>query len=231
MTRFMCAFAAALLLTPACHERNEATGGIVGPTPHQPVNPVEREPVRDFDGNSYRTVQIGGQVWMAESLRSRHYADGAPLESVVRDGDEANAVVYGRLYRAAEARRNAPQTASVPSGVQGACPSGWHLPSEPEWQVLVDALGGSSVAGGKLKETGTEHWDPPNSGATNESLFTARAAGLLGMPFLQFEGGGRRVYFRSTGDMSLMLDTAWISSRMGGIHPEDSASVRCLRDR
>jgi len=149
----------------------------------------------------------------------------------VRDSDEANAIPYGRLYRAAAARRNAPRSASVPSGVQGVCPAGWHLPSEPEWQVLVDALGGSSVAGGKLKETGTAHWDPPNAGATNESQFTAPAAGLYGMPFLQFEGGGRRVYFRSTGDMALLLDATWTSSRMGGIHPEDAASVRCLRDR
>lgn len=66
---------------------------------------------------------------------------------------------------------------SNPSGVQGVCPSGWHLPSDDEWIELTEYLGGSSIAGGKLKETGTAHWNSPNTGATNESGFTAVAGG------------------------------------------------------
>jgi len=57
------------------------------------------------------------------------------------------------------------------------CPSGWHVPSDPEWTVLFDYLGGLVVAGGKLKETGTTHWSPPNASATNESGFTALPGG------------------------------------------------------
>ncbi len=64
-----------------------------------------------------------------------------------------------------------------PSGVQGACPTGWHLPSDPEWMELTTCLGGEPLAGGKLKETGTAHWDSPNTGATNESGFTALPGG------------------------------------------------------
>ena len=57
------------------------------------------------------------------------------------------------------------------------CPTGWHLPSDDEWTTLTDYLGGEDVAGGKLKETGTTHWQSPNKGATNESGFTALPGG------------------------------------------------------
>ena len=63
------------------------------------------------------------------------------------------------------------------SGVQGVCPDGWHLPSDAEWTVLTDYLGGESLAGGKLKEAGTTHWWSPNTGATNSSGFTALPGG------------------------------------------------------
>ena len=62
------------------------------------------------------------------------------------------------------------------------CPTGWHLPTDAEWTTLVDHLGGASVAGGKMKETGLAHWRDPNEGATNESGFTARPGG--GRPYV-----------------------------------------------
>ena len=62
-----------------------------------------------------------------------------------------------------------------PSGVQGVCPTGWHLPSDAEWIQLTNYLGAN--AGGKLKETGTTHWSSPNTGATNETAFTALPGG------------------------------------------------------
>jgi uncharacterized protein (TIGR02145 family) len=58
------------------------------------------------------------------------------------------------------------------------CPVGWHLPSDAEWTQLTDYLGGKDVAGGKMKEIGTSHWDSPNTGATNESGFTALPGGF-----------------------------------------------------
>jgi uncharacterized protein (TIGR02145 family) len=66
---------------------------------------------------------------------------------------------------------------STTPGVQGICPTGWHLPTDGEWTTLTDYLGGISVAGGKMKETGTAHWSPPNTGATNSSGFTALPGG------------------------------------------------------
>ena len=83
----------------------------------------------------------------------------------------------------------AASSAVNPSGVQGVCPDGWHLPSNNEWLELVDYLGGLSVAGGPLKDTGTEFWNSPNTGATNET-------GFSGLP-----NGGRHYdgYFEQLG--------------------------------
>ena len=67
-----------------------------------------------------------------------------------------------------------------PSGIQGVCPDGWHLPSIAEWEELIECLGNTTVAGGKMKETGTEHWNSPNTDASNESGFTARPGGYRG---------------------------------------------------
>ncbi|CAN0495783.1 unnamed protein product, partial [Phaeothamnion confervicola] len=66
-----------------------------------------------------------------------------------------------------------------PSNVQGACPNDWHLPSVAEWTELIDYLGGKEVAGGKMKQTGTIYWLNPNTGATNESGFSALGAGYI----------------------------------------------------
>ncbi|HEX7410995.1 MAG TPA: FISUMP domain-containing protein [Bacteroidales bacterium] len=111
----------------------------------------------DADNNNYSIVQIGGQTWMAENL---NYSTG---NSWCYDDSSSNCSTYGRLYDW--------QTAL------GACPSGWHLPSDAEWTALTDFLGGEPIAGGKMKETGTAHWLSPNTGATNSSGFTALPGG------------------------------------------------------
>ena len=127
--------------------------------------------VTDIDGNVYRAVQIGDQVWMAENLKTTHYADGTPIQRIL--GDSAFAETYGALYLWTAAMNAEASSTTNPSGIQGVCPTCWHLPSDVEWTELTDYLGGKSVAGGKLKESGTTHWDSPNTGATNETGFTA----------------------------------------------------------
>ncbi|MCK4747356.1 MAG: fibrobacter succinogenes major paralogous domain-containing protein, partial [Bacteroidales bacterium] len=161
--------------------------------------------VADWDGNVYQTVVIGSQTWMAENLRSTHYADGTAIPLVETpstwmdlidtdkaycfyNNDDNNAVPYGALYNWAGAMNGAGSSDAVPSGVQGVCPDGWHLPSDEEWKQLAMELGMSRAdadgtlwrgtdEGGKLKETGTTHWESPNSGATNESGFNAIPGG------------------------------------------------------
>ena len=135
----------------------------------------------DIDGNTYQTVKIGNQWWIAENLNVTHYQNGDAIPNVTDsaawwgltsgaycnyNNDAANVAVYGRLYNwyAVHDSRNI-------------APAGWHVPSDAEWQTLVDYLGGDPVAGGKMKEAGTTHWISPNTGATNESGFSGLPGG------------------------------------------------------
>jgi uncharacterized protein (TIGR02145 family) len=135
-----------------------------------------RPVISDIDGNPYRMVTIGTQVWMAENLKTTRYNDGTPiplaLASVVGsdstpagycwyNNDSANKDPYGALYN-----WYAVETGKL-------APAGWHIPTDAEWTTLTIQLGGDSVAGGKLKEAGLAHWQPPNTSATNETGFSA----------------------------------------------------------
>ncbi len=129
--------------------------------------------VNDFDGNVYNTVQIGAQFWLKENLKSLHYSDGAEIPGTVGYNNSDSLInIYGRLYTWAAAMRN-----STTQGVQGVCPDGWHVPTDAEWVTLENFLGGAAVAGGKMKEAGTAHWNAPNTGADNSSGFTALPGG------------------------------------------------------
>jgi uncharacterized protein (TIGR02145 family) len=135
----------------------------------------------DQDGNIYRTVKIGNQWWMAENLKVTHYRNGDAIPNVTDatawsnlssgaygdyDNNTTNVSAYGRLYNwyAVSDSRNI-------------APIGWHVPRDEEWQTLADYLGGYSVAGGKMKESGTSHWSSPNTDATNESGFSGLPGG------------------------------------------------------
>ena len=123
---------------------------------------------KDYDTNDYTSVTIGNQVWMAENLKATHYPNGTAIPYVTdntawgnlgdNNTDDAycyynnnaggEAGTYGALYTwAAAMGDNAVSSSTNPSGVQGACPAGWHLPSDAEWTELTDYLGGTSVAG------------------------------------------------------------------------------------
>ncbi len=144
------------------------------------------------DGTHYNAVRIGNQVWMAENLKYLPEVVGSGTGSATDtyyyvydyNGTDiavakttANYTTYGVLYNWSAAMSGSASSVANPSGVQGVCPAGWHLPSDAEWTELTDYLGGESVAGGKLKETGTTHWISPNAGATNETGFTALSGG------------------------------------------------------
>jgi uncharacterized protein (TIGR02145 family) len=136
--------------------------------------------VDDRDGQSYNTVQIGTQCWMAENLKigiaiypSTYQQDNGIIEKYRAYTDWAyEDSIYGGLYQWNEMMQYGTTT-----GAQGICPNGWHVPSNDEFTVLINFLGGLSVAGGKMKETGFAHWNNPNTGATNESGFMALGAG------------------------------------------------------
>jgi uncharacterized protein (TIGR02145 family) len=210
------------------------------------------EVVTDIDGNSYNTVKIGNQVWMKENLKTTHYADGTPLVDGTGAGDIsgdyttkywfaygdnlANKNTYGLLYTWAAAMNGAANSDENPSGIQGICPDGWHLPSDNEWTELSDYLGGSGVAGGKLKESGYLHWNSPNTVADNSSGFTALPAGYR-IHNGYFENLFYGAYFWSSTESSSYL--AWDrglyykNSEFGRYSVDTKSygfSVRCLKD-
>ncbi len=144
------------------------------------------------DGKSYNVVLLGSQCWMAQNLNYGSMVSGAIEqtsnsipEKYCYDNISSNCDTWGGLYQWGEAVQyynGASNTTSwnpAPTGnVTGICPADWHLPTNTEWDVLCATLGGTGVAGGKLKETGTIHWNSPNAGATNSSGFTALAGGI-----------------------------------------------------
>lgn len=140
--------------------------------------------VTDIEGNSYKSVRIGSQTWMAENLKVKKYKDGTAIPNITNTSSWAglttgaycyfsnssvNGSIYGGLYNFFAVVDN-----------RGLCPTGWHVPSDSEWMILRDYLGGENIAGGKLKETGITHWQSPNSGADNSSGFTAFAGSWRG---------------------------------------------------
>ena len=155
-------------------------------------NAIAQNNIRDSrDGNTYNVVKIGPQEWMAENLKYLPEVAGPGTGSIIEphyyvygyDGtnvsdakSDANYNTYGVLYNWSAAVNGAASSTANPSGIQGVCPAGWHLPSDAEWTQLTDYLG-SRVAGGKLKERGTAHWDSPNKGASNKTGFTALPGG------------------------------------------------------
>ena len=129
--------------------------------------------VTDFDGNEYHSIVIGDQIWLQENIKALHYSDGTAIPDVVSyDNNESNANIYGRLYT-----WDAAMDGMTSEGARGICPTGWHIPSAAEWNTLENYLGGSSIAGGKMKEIGISHWRRFNVGADNSSAFTALPGG------------------------------------------------------
>jgi len=142
--------------------------------------------VSDIDGNVYKTIQIGTQTWMAENLKTTKYNDNTTIPPVADptlwaglytpgycwyDNDAATyKATYGALY-------NWYAVNAASNGSKNVCPTGWHIPTDVEWGILRASLGGTDFAGGKLKEAGYSHWLSPNTGADNESGFTALPGG------------------------------------------------------
>ena len=134
-----------------------------------------QETVTDYDGNACNTVIFGEQIWLQQNLKSLHYSDGTEIPGVVTyDNDNSLGTINDLLYP-----WNADMNNSVNPGTQGVCPCSCHVPTDQEWTILDNYLGGSAIAGGKMKEAETEHWQSPNTGATNISGFTGLPAGEL----------------------------------------------------
>jgi uncharacterized protein (TIGR02145 family) len=190
------------------------------------------------DGKVYQTVVIGNQEWMAENLAY------LPSVNMVADGSEDALGYYYYVYgydgtNVAEAKATDNYaTYGVLynwTAAMNACPDGWHLPSDAEWTELTDYLGGESVAGGKLKETGTTHWASPNTGATNETGFTALPGGGRYNNGAFFNIGNLGSWWSATEDDATYAWYRFMLYNDSNVYrsnyfKEVGFSVRCLRD-
>jgi uncharacterized protein (TIGR02145 family) len=143
---------------------------------------IQAQTVIDYDGNVYDTVTIGANVWLKQNLKVTHYNNGDPIPNVTDDAIWANLTTGARCYydndsSAYDSVYGVLYNWYAISEVKKICPEGWHVSTNDEWQTTETYLGGSTIAGGKMKETGTVHWKSPNTGATNSSGFTGLPGG------------------------------------------------------
>jgi len=195
--------------------------------------------VKDIDGNVYKTVTIGSQVWMAENLKTIKYNDGTAIPNVIDgaswwgsrtigaycdyDNTSSNSSIYGRLYN----------WYTVNTGKL--CPKGLSVPTDAEWTILITYLGGESIAGSKHKEAGSSHWISPNQGASNSSGFSALPGGTIEFDGKFYGIGGIGVWWSSTESST---DYAWHRSMSYSSsvvsrdfsHKAYGFSVRCVKD-
>lgn len=215
--------------------------------------------VMDFDGNIYRTIQIGTQCWLRENLRATHFADGTaialgynattyattPYRFAPWNGDNEAVPIFGYLYNRAAALHGSDTSSANPSGLQGVCPAGWHVPSAAEWHQLVDYVGSQAeyrcgddsnlvakaLASTKFWSYSDNECSVGNTPATNNaSGFSALPAGCA---FLE-----EAVFWITDDPSNVNVDHACLRSSCSDFcgfnstsHGQNSAfSVRCLRD-
>ena len=194
--------------------------------------------VYDVDGNPYSSVTIGSQIWTVENLKTTRYANGDPVVNITDQSEWINTTSGAWCYYNNNAQHEVPYGKLynwfAVSDSRNICPNGWHAPSDAEWTTLVDFLGGSGVAGGKLKESGTAHWWSPNS--TNSSGFTALpGAGIITLPgHLMVIGTSGEFWTTSAYDSEnafcYSLADYSIGINRGSLSKRSGFSVRCIKD-
>ena len=201
--------------------------------------------VKDIDGNTYTTVQIGNQCWTKENLRTTRYRDGfsIPLDisgnqagnilgetwtsrtsgaRTVYEHNANNLATYGYLYN---------RLAAI--SLRGICPSDWHLPSDSEWETLIKNLGGENIAAGKIKNT--TGWQTSNTGVTNESGFSGLPGGYRSYSNGRFNGINGSYWWSSSEVFSSIPWLRYIYYSLNNSvsrsfeHQNSGLSIRCLR--
>jgi uncharacterized protein (TIGR02145 family) len=237
-------------IIPGISEANTTGGTSTGNTLHTCGAPNVHNPeltygnMTDQEGNVYKTIVIGTQEWMAESLNTSIYRNGDEIPTNLDDAtwlntasgawayynsNESYVCPYGKLYNwyaCVDARQ--------------LCPVGWHVPTDAEWSVLTSYLGGEDVAGGKMKITGTMEaatglWQSPNTGATNSSGFSGASGGYRGSSG-GYDGIGGNGFWWSSSEGG--TSNAWnrdLNFNFGNVfrtdvNKQNGFSVRCLRD-
>jgi uncharacterized protein (TIGR02145 family) len=164
---------------------------------------LQAQTIKDIDGNIYKTITIGKQVWMKENLKSTKYIDGRAIPLVTDDNAWEALTTPGYCWNNNDEKTNKNKYGALYNwytvSTNKLCPIGWHVPTDAEWTLLTTYLGGENIAGGKLKETDTIHWESPNNGATNISGFTAFPSGSRNHAGVFNYSGSNVMFFRSNG--------------------------------
>jgi len=196
----------------------------------------------DTDGNNYQTIMVSGQVWMAENLRTTKYRNGDPIANVTKNNEWV--ALSSGSYASYDNQEDIDAIAThgllynwfAVSDSRNIAPEGWHVATQADWDALISNLGGSSGAGGKLKEIGKTHWNNPNTGATNMSGLTALPSGRREYTDGSFINTGFNGFWWSSSaynpDYSwyyqLNYDTENIIA--ANFHKQYGFAVRCVKD-
>jgi uncharacterized protein (TIGR02145 family) len=193
-------------------------------------------------------VTIGTQIWQSTNLDVITYRDGTPIPQVTDptqwanlttgawcyyNNDTANGTTYGKLYNWYAVAGIHDTNTNTPNKVLA--PQGWHIPSDTEWTTLTTFLGGESVAGGKMKSTGTSLWLSPNTAATNESGFTAIPGGVRSIDNVFTDIRVLGSWWSSTVNITSEAWYRYLVTDLGNINRNDGSlylglSVRCVKD-
>lgn len=255
-----------LLNSVVCYNRADNGFGVAGTTGNVVNNTVTQNygtncgTVADYDGNVYKTVVIGDQCWMRQNLRVKHYSDGLEIVQGTSNTDdpryynpgtsEVETQIYGLLYNRAAAWRNNVGSATNPSGVQGVCPDGWHVPSAAEFDQMISFLkyDAINICGNNADYlakalASKEHWTTSTEScqigndlsANNITLFTAEPAGVYDGNFYDLyrycgwmtstrnEGNTNYHYFRYMWNTDRVLQS-------GERYRNHGLSIRCVKD-
>ena len=212
--------------------------------------PPDTGSVTDIEGNIYKTVRIGTQVWMAENLKVTKFRNGEDIPFVTITQDWADLLLPQRLAYC-NSNNNTGTVAALGrlynwhavNDSRGLAPAGWHLPSLDEWLILMNNLGGKPVAGGKMKDTNSLYWPYQNLDASNSSGFTGRYTqrreynGVFRIPNPTFEN---YTYWWSSTAIELTGPTpkasyAFLNSKGAPAYtnadsPNLGLAVRCVKD-
>jgi uncharacterized protein (TIGR02145 family) len=214
------------------------------PSDHSCGEPLVHNPNKiygtliDQEGNTYKTIVIGSQKWMAENLKTSTYRNGDAILTLnasqwnstnsgawlYYNNDISNQCPYGKIYN---------WYTVIDS--RNVCPNGWHVPSLQEWNTLINALGGEMVAGGKLKSTGLDHWSLFNEQATNESGFSCLPGGISSSEANTFFLGENAYFWTTSVVNAFVVSGIRMNSTDGSVseiqNPRtEGMSIRCIED-
>lgn len=222
----------ALFTISSCGKKDSPT-----PTPTPTPKPTDPTTVSDVDGNVYNVVRIGTQLWTVENLRTTRYNDSTTIPTglsnaawtatstgaySIYNDDNANNTTYGKLYNwyAASSGKLAPK--------------GWHIPTPAEWDILVQEVGGYSVAGGKIKST-SALWIAPNLAADNNSKFSGLPSGYKTNSNIYALLGESAYWWASTPRNAVQGDYLRVHSGLAGAVANGATksfglAIRCVKD-